>query len=73
MDTEAQSKVTWPPVIIDCILSEIASGKSLVAVLESSASYPSRPTWNRWVAEDKAFSKRYVEAVQMGVARRHGH
>jgi hypothetical protein len=67
------SLAAWPPVTIDIILSEIASGKSLVSVLESNPSYPSRATWNRAVADDKEFSKRYVAAVQLGVAKRHGH
>lgn len=75
MESEATFSVltAWPPVVIDSILSEIASGRSLVNILESNASYPSRATWNRAVAEDKDFSKRYVEAVQLGAARRHGH
>lgn len=64
---------TWPPVVLDLILSEIASGRSLISVLESNVSYPSRAIWNKWVSEDRDFSARYVRAVQMGVARRHGH
>lgn len=72
-ETAAAPTKTWPPVVIDLILSEIASGRSLVNVLESNASYPSRAIWNKWVSEDRDFSARYVRAVQLGVARRHGH
>ncbi len=75
METEATQPTlsAWPPYVVDSILSQIASGRSLVSVLASNASYPSRATWNRAVTDDKTFSMRYVQAVQLGVARRHGH
>lgn len=61
----------FPPVIIETVLSEIAKGRSLTAVLESSPAFPSKASWCRWITEDPDLSARYVRAVQLSVARRH--
>jgi hypothetical protein len=60
----------FPSPIIEDILSQVAAGKSLVAVLESKPGYPSRTSWYRAVGSNKLFSKRYTDAVQKGVACR---
>ncbi|MEM5382619.1 hypothetical protein VSR68_03310 [Paraburkholderia phymatum] len=63
----------WSDSTIEFILAQVAGGKSLVSVLESNPNFPSKSIWHKWVSDDVEFSKRYVEAVQKGVARRHGH
>jgi len=63
----------WSDSTIEFILTQVACGRSLISVLESNPKFPSKSIWHKWVADDVSFSKRYVEAVQKGVARRHGH